>query len=93
MSIKMDGMNLLQAAPQGDSSWLIILGAYAILSYCNYLVAKEKGRKGTEWFLYSLIISPFFAILMLIALGDSNEKRVERIREDERIKKEIQEGK
>lgn len=93
MSIKMAGMILLQATPQGDSSWLIILGAYAILSYCNYLVAKEKGRKGTEWFLYSLLISPIFAILMLIALGDSNEKRVERIREEERIRKEIQEGK
>ena len=46
-------------------------------------VAQEQGRNGVSWFFLSLLFSPFFIILVLIALGDTNNKRNQRAIEDE----------
>ncbi len=62
-------MMLLQATTIGDGSSIVLLIAYyLLLCYCVNRVAKEKGRKGSDWGLYALIFTPFFAILMLIAI-------------------------
>lgn len=46
-------------------------------------VANKQGRNGASWFFLSLLVSPFFAILVLIALGDTNDTRKQRIIEEE----------
>lgn len=49
-------------------------------------MANRRGRSGTLWFLFSLIISPFLAMLFLALLGETDEKRKRRIIEEEELR-------
>lgn len=52
--------------------------------------AKNHGRSGVLWFIFSLFISPLLALLFLIALGDTDAKRKERWLREEQIKNMVQ---
>ena len=54
-------------------------------------VANNQGRSGAGWFFLSLLISPVFAILVLIALGDTDEKRKQRAILDEQARNRVRE--
>lgn len=60
-----------------------------IIPICVAVIAGNKGRSGFLWFLLSILINPFFAILILIALGDTDEKRRQKVIEDEKTRQEI----
>lgn len=49
-------------------------------------MANKRGRSGLFWFLFSLIISPFLSMLFLYFLGETEEKRRERIIEEEKLR-------
>jgi NSS family neurotransmitter:Na+ symporter len=55
-------------------------------------VAKDKGRKNVLWYFLSIVLTPLFALLMLIALGDSGEKHRQRLIDDEHIRMKARES-
>ena len=55
------------------------------------IVAQKRGRSTWLWFIISIFITIFFAVLLLLVLGETDEKRKERIAEDEHIRKGVRE--
>jgi len=54
-------------------------------------MAKKRGRSGFGWFVFCLFFSPFLAILLLAVLGETDEKRRERIIEEEKLRNQYRE--
>lgn len=59
-----------------------IFGAFGwiILSFVVYAVANNKGRSGCAWFFISLLLSPLIAFIVLLCVGDSDEKKEESLK-------------
>lgn len=53
---------------------LIAIAYFLFIPTCIALVAKKKGRHGLAWFFLSIFINPIVALLLLIALGDKEQK-------------------
>lgn len=53
---------------------VIAIAYFLFIPTCVALVAKKKGRHGLVWFLLSIFINPIVALLLLIALGDKENK-------------------
>ena len=53
---------------------VITIAYFLFIPTCVALVAKKKGRHGLVWFLLSIFINPIVALLLLIALGDKDNK-------------------
>lgn len=75
--------------------WGIFFGILLILSFFTVLIlsfvipikqANKYGRDSLFWFFISLIASPYVAILSLHFLGETDEKRKERIMEEEKLR-------
>jgi hypothetical protein len=49
-------------------------------------MATKKGRSGFGWFIFCLFFSPFLAIIIIALLGETDEKRRERIIEEEKLR-------
>lgn len=67
---------------------LIFIGiAYVLLiPFFVAAIANKQGRSGVLWFFLSILLNPFFSILILIALGDTDEKRKQKVLEEEQIR-------
>ncbi len=68
---------------------IFVLAIVAIIIFISAIVVKmanKRGRSGFGWFLLSLIISPFLCMLFLLALGETEEKRKNRIIEEEELR-------
>ena len=65
---------------------LIGLAYIVAIPICVASIAQKQGRSGIGWFFLSIVINPLFAILILIALGDTEAKRIERAMNDERAR-------
>lgn len=70
---------------------LIFIGiAYVLLiPFFVAAIANKQGRSGVLWFFLSILLNPFFSILILIALGDTDEKRKQKVIEEEQIRMSI----
>ena len=92
-------MVLLQSIPMTGShltfDWVPIIIALAIIiglayifliPFCIAHAAGKKGRSGVAWFFLSILINPFFAMLLLLIVGDTDEMRRKRAIEDERAR-------
>ena len=68
--------------------FLILIGiSYIfIMPFLVAAIANNKGRDGVLWFFLSLILNPLFSILILIGFGDTDEKRKQRIIEEEKLR-------
>ena len=53
---------------------VIAIAYFLFIPTCVALVAKKKGRHRLVWFLLSIFINPIVALLLLIALGDKDNK-------------------
>lgn len=53
---------------------VIAIAYFLFIPTCVALVAKKKGRHGLVWFLLSIFINPIVAPLLLIALGEKENK-------------------
>ncbi len=53
---------------------VIAIAYFLFIPTCVALVAKKKGRHGLVWFLLSIFINPIVALLLLIALGEKENK-------------------
>lgn len=67
---------------------VILFYVFVYPSLVSY-VAEKQGRNGLRWFFLSLLINPFFAILALIAIGDTDKKRIERAIADEKARNSV----
>lgn len=62
----------------GGAIILLLLGAVLFLWIAIILPAQmagARGRSGLLWVLISLVGSPLLAILLLLALGDAQDRR------------------
>lgn len=79
----------------GFGSALIILIVFIAIAYVLLIplfvaaIANKQGRSGFLWFFLSILLNPFFSILILIALGDTDGKRKQKVIEDEQIRMSI----
>jgi len=77
------GLNLLSADPTLSSDQLLLRSSrrceemfvvlWVVFSFAVAIAANANGRSGCGWFFISLLISPLFAILMVIAMPSKNE--------------------
>ena len=68
---------------------LISLGIYIAFCLIPASMAKKRGRSGFGWFFCSLFLTPIVGIFIVACLGDTEEKRRERIYEEEEIRRQI----
>jgi len=61
---------------------LLILAVAILLTIGVYHLAKKNGRDATVWVLTSLFISPILSLIILLCIGETSEKREERITND-----------
>ncbi|WP_263842038.1 zinc ribbon domain-containing protein [Salinibacter sp.] len=52
------------------------LAVWALLSFGVGKIAARKGRNFAGWFIFSLVISPFLAVFLVLLLGESTAKAV-----------------
>lgn len=50
---------------------------WLILSIIVACIASSKGRSGFGWFCLSMLISPLISVIILLCVGDSQEKKEE----------------
>lgn len=65
---------------------LFIITIVVVLLVVPVKMANRRGRSAIVWFLFSLLFSPFLAMLFLLLLGETNAKRHERIIEEEELR-------
>ena len=65
---------------------LVGLAYIFLIPFCIAHAAKSKGRSASGWFFLSILINPFFAMLLLLIMGDTDAKRQQRILEDEKLR-------
>ena len=53
-------------------------------------IANNQGRSGLGWFILGAVISPFLSIIILVCMGETEEKRKEKIAKEEFWRMEIQ---
>lgn len=73
----------------------MILNIYIFLSIMIFLIislytidelSEKRGRNSIFWIIFSFFITPMFSIIFLLILGETDEKRIERIKEEEQWK-------
>ena len=70
--------------------WLVVYLVFNVWAIVS--MAEQRGRSKLGWVLIAFFITtPVFAIPLLFFLGDTDEKREERIMEDELLKLRIRE--
>ena len=69
--------------------WVLAL---IFLFFVVYKVAGNKGYNATIWTIVSIFVSPVVCLLALHCLGETNEKRDERIVIDEVLRKQVRDG-
>lgn len=52
---------------------------WVVLCFVVYSLANTKGRSGCAWFFISLLLSPLIGLIILLCVGDSDEKKEENI--------------
>ena len=68
---------------------LLVIAYVLVFPFIVANIAEKQGRNNIRWFFLSLLVGPLFALLALIALGDTEEKRIKRIIDDEMTRKSI----
>ncbi len=62
-----------------------------ILLYYVYEMACKNGRSSFYWVVFSLCLTPIISIILLSCIGETEEKRRERLLKDEEYLKMMQE--
>lgn len=71
-----------------------IISAIILLGVCVYLLfyiipaymAEKRGRSVMGWFFLSILITPIYTAFIIFCLGETDEKRKERIFQEEEWK-------
>ncbi|CCZ80578.1 hypothetical protein [Odoribacter laneus] len=62
---------------------LAIIVNALILLYYVYEMASKNGRSSFYWVVFSLCLTPIVSIILLSCIGETEEKRKERLLKDE----------
>lgn len=80
---------LLQASlQQSENFWFVIaILVIAIILLCFWIylpasMAMKRGRSALGWVLLAWLISPLWAIVLLLILGDTTEKVLKKMNRD-----------
>ena len=60
-----------------------------ILDICVGVYASKKGRSGIGWFFFSLFLSFLIGFIVVACLGETEEKRMERIYAEEATRRSV----
>lgn len=67
-----------------DIGFLMLLFVpYLLLCMIPTYMAEQRGRSGLGWFFLSVFITPFWTPLFILCLGETDQKRKERIFQEE----------
>lgn len=67
---------------------ILIIGAiYAIPSIFVGIMADKRGRSYWGWLIFSYLFTFVLAIIILLLLGDTDDRRMEKIMEEEDIRR------
>ena len=74
--LKGEAERMVLVDPASNSLVFVVVAlSYVVLSIIvGALAASAKGRSGGGWFVISLLVSPLFAILFLIVVGDHPDR-------------------
>ena len=61
-----------------------------VLTFVTASLARRKGRSGFRWFIIACFITPYLAMIVLACLGETEDKRMKRILEEEEFKRRIE---
>jgi len=81
---KSSGAYLLAFGP-----WVIFIILSIVLLIFVYKMAKKRGRSGGGWVFLSLFISPLLSMIILACLGETEERRTNRIIQEEELREGI----
>lgn len=84
---EVDAFNLFLAS--GILYLLIYLFINMLIALIPAVMARSRGRSQFGWFLFSVLISPIISIIILLCLGDTEKRRIEKISEEEEIRAKI----
>ena len=83
---------------QWQINWAPIIIGLIVLVFLAYFLlfpilvakaARNRGRSGTLWFILSLLISPVLTVQLLLAMGDTDAKRMERWKREEQFRNQM----
>lgn len=77
----MDNGNILALAVV-----VLVLVAFIALCMVPVSMAKKRGRSKLGWFLFSFFLSPLLGMIFLACLGETEERRRERLLEEEELR-------
>lgn len=60
-----------------------------LLALIPGFIASKKGRSFIGWYIFSVLLSPLIGLIVVLCLGESDEKRKERIIEEEKIRNSV----
>ena len=69
--------------------WIIVfifIAIHGIISALVGIAAEKRGRGYWGWWIFSFIFSPLIGIIVVLILGETDERRLEKIREEEEIR-------
>jgi hypothetical protein len=64
----------------------VVLAVWVIFCFIVASMAKKRGRDQTGYVLLAIFFSPLIAIIILLISGESDEKRLEKVKEEEEIR-------
>lgn len=67
----------------------IVLLSLLLLALIPGFIASKKGRSFIGWYIFSVLLSPLIGLIVVLCLGESDEKRRERIIEEEKIRNSV----
>lgn len=66
---------------------LIIALGWGLICSIPARMAQKRGRNYFAWLIISLVFSPIIAVILVLLLGETDERRIQKIIEEEEIRK------
>lgn len=63
--------------------FIIIILIYILICIIPAYMADKRGRSVISWFLLSILITPIYTTFIIFCLGETDQKRKERIFQEE----------
>lgn len=71
---------------------VLTLTVYILLCRIPAKMAKNKGRSFNGWFWFSFLTNPLLGIIIVACLSETEQKRLQRLVEEEEIRQKIAKG-